>query len=150
MTDSMTLADVIRTLDLKPHPEGGWYIQTHRVPDPHDHGHRSPGTAIYYLLGEGERSHWHKVDATEIWHYYAGAPLELSLAVTEKSKPKTRVLGPDLAAGQRHTAGRAAGASLAGRTHTWRVDAGGMHRVAGLRFCRGFVMAAAGLVAGSR
>jgi hypothetical protein len=56
--------DVIRTLDLKPHPEGGWYIQTHRIPDPHDHGHRSPGTAIYYLLGEGERSHWHKVDAT--------------------------------------------------------------------------------------
>jgi predicted cupin superfamily sugar epimerase len=97
----MTRDDVIRTLNLKPHPEGGWYAETHRIPDPHDHGHRSPGTAIYYLLGEGERSHWHKVDATEIWHYYAGGPLELSLAVTETSKAKTRILGPELAAGQR-------------------------------------------------
>ena len=97
----MTRDDIIRTLELKPHPEGGWYAETHRIPDPHDHGHRSPGTAIYYLLGEGERSHWHKVDATEIWHYYAGAPLELSLAVTEISRPKTRILGPDLAVGQR-------------------------------------------------
>ena len=97
----MTRDDIIRTLELKPHPEGGWYAETHRIPDPHDHGHRSPGTAIYYLLGEGERSHWHKVDATEIRHYYAGAPLELSLAVTEMSRPKTRILGPDLAVGQR-------------------------------------------------
>ena len=50
----MTLDDVIRTLALRPHPEGGWYAETHRIPDPHDHGHRSPGTAIYYLLEGGK------------------------------------------------------------------------------------------------
>lgn len=95
----MTLDDVIRTLGLKPHPEGGWYVQTHRI-EP-EAGQRSPGTAIYYALGEGERSHWHHVDATEIWHWYAGAPLELSLAASDDDNPVAHVLGPDLAAGQR-------------------------------------------------
>lgn len=95
----MTLDDVIRTLDLKPHPEGGWYVQTHRIaPEP---GQRSPGTAIYYALGAGERSHWHHVDATEIWHWYAGAPLELSLAASDADNPVAHVLGPDIATGQR-------------------------------------------------
>lgn len=99
MTDSMTLADVIRTLDLKPHPEGGWYRQTHRIePAP---GERSPGTAIYYALGAGERSHWHHVDATEIWHWYAGDPLELSLAASDHHAPIAHVLGPDIAVGQK-------------------------------------------------
>jgi predicted cupin superfamily sugar epimerase len=96
----MKLEDVIERLGLKPHPEGGYYAETHRIPDPHGHGHRSQGTAIYYLLGQGDRSHWHRVDATEIWHFYSGAPLELNIAVTDKSKPKTRILGADLAAGQ--------------------------------------------------
>jgi len=95
----MTLDDVIRTLDLKPHPEGGWYRQTHRI-EPAGEA-RSAGTAIYYALGEGERSHWHHVDATEIWHWYAGAPLELSLAANDHDNPIAHVLGPDLAAGQR-------------------------------------------------
>jgi predicted cupin superfamily sugar epimerase len=112
----MTPEDIIRRLELKPHPEGGHYAETHRIPDPHDHGHRSPGTAIYYLLAEGERSHWHKVDATEIWHFYAGDPLELSLAVT----------GADFG----------------------RLDARGMHRVAGLRVF-GVHDGAAGLGAGA-
>lgn len=96
---SMTLEGVIRTLNLKPHPEGGWYAETHRVPAPD--GQRSPGTAIYYALGEGERSHWHHVDATEIWHWHAGAPLELSLAASDAHTPIAHVLGPDLTAGQR-------------------------------------------------
>jgi predicted cupin superfamily sugar epimerase len=96
---SMTLEDVIRTLNLKPHPEGGWYAETHRVPAPD--GQRSPGTAIYYALGEGERSHWHHVDATEIWHWHAGAPLELSLAASDSHTPIAHVLGPGLTAGQR-------------------------------------------------
>ena len=95
----MTLDDIISTLDLKPHPEGGWYRQTHRI-EPKA-GERSPGTAIYYALGAGERSHWHHVDATEIWHWYAGAPLELSLAASDHDNPVAHVLGPDLAAGQR-------------------------------------------------
>jgi predicted cupin superfamily sugar epimerase len=93
----MTADDVIRTLGLKPHPEGGHYAETHRIPSPD--GHRSPGTAIYYLLGRSDRSHWHRVDATEIWHYYAGAPLELSLSPGRGVEP--HVLGPDLAAGDR-------------------------------------------------
>lgn len=88
---------IIRTLNLKPHPEGGHYAETHRIPSPD--GKRSPGTAIYYLLTRGERSHWHRVDATETWHFYAGAPLELSLS--PGAGVETRILGPDLAAGQR-------------------------------------------------
>ena len=63
--------DVIRELDLAPHPEGGWYRETWR---------EAAVTAIYYLLRAGERSHWHRVDATEIWHFYDGDPLELSVA----------------------------------------------------------------------
>lgn len=95
----MTLDEVIQTLGLQPHPEGGWYAETWRTPAPE--GQRSPGTAIYYALGEGERSHWHRVDATEIWHWHAGAPLELSLAATGSDTPAALILGPDLAAGQR-------------------------------------------------
>ncbi len=83
----MTLDDVIELLEPQAViPRAAIYAETHRIPDPHGHGHRSPGTAIYYLLGEGDRSHWHRVDATEIWHYYAGAPLELSLAVTRANR----------------------------------------------------------------
>jgi predicted cupin superfamily sugar epimerase len=95
----MTLDDVIRTLALKPHPEGGWYAEMHRIDAPA--GQRSPGTAIYYALGEGDRSHWHRIDATEIWHYYAGAPIELSLAASDDDAPQAHILGPDIAAGQR-------------------------------------------------
>ncbi len=92
-----TLDDIIRTLNLIRHPEGGWYAEMHRIASPE--GHRSPGTAIYYALGEGDRSHWHRVNATEIWHYYAGAPIELSLSPGKGVT--THILGADLAAGQR-------------------------------------------------
>lgn len=90
----MTADDIIRTLDLQPHPEGGHYRETFR--DPRTVDGRSVGTAIYFLLKAGERSHWHRVDATEIWHFHAGAPLELSI---EGQAPV--ILGPDLAAGER-------------------------------------------------
>jgi predicted cupin superfamily sugar epimerase len=93
----MTADDVIGTLGLKPHPEGGYYAETHRIPSSGDQ--RSPGTAIYYLLGRGDRSHWHRVDATEIWHFYSGAALELSLSPGQGVE--SHVLGPDLSAGQR-------------------------------------------------
>ena len=96
-----TADEIIARLRLRPHPEGGHFRETFRAPDAHGSGGRGASTAIFFLLKSGERSHWHKVDATEIWHYYSGAPLELSLAVTEKSKVKTRILGADLAAGQR-------------------------------------------------
>ena len=75
MTDA---AQIIATLGLEPHPEGGHFVETWRAPAPA--GERSVGTAIYYLLQAGEVSHWHRVDAAEAWHWYAGAPLELSLS----------------------------------------------------------------------
>ena len=83
--------DVIAALGLEPHPEGGWFRETWREP---------ATTAILYLLRAGERSHWHRVDATEIWHFYAGAALELSMSEDGHGTAR-HVLGPDLAAGQR-------------------------------------------------
>ncbi|MFY0619521.1 cupin domain-containing protein [Shimia sp.] len=94
----MTADEIIAHLNLSPHPEGGHYRQTW-VADATD-GTRPAGTAIYFLLKAGERSHWHKVDACEIWHHYAGAPLILSMAQTETGPATEHVLGPDLAAGQ--------------------------------------------------
>ena len=93
----MTASDIIQALGLVPHPEGGHYRETWR----HDAGEsRGAGTAIYYLLQAGERSHWHRIDAAELWHFYAGAPLELSTAV-QGDPVRRRVLGPDLGADQR-------------------------------------------------
>lgn len=94
----MTAAEIISRLNLAPHPEGGHYRQTWIANAPK--GTRPAGTAIYFLLAKGENSHWHKVDATEIWHYYAGAPLILSLSETQNGPKQDLVLGPDLAKGQ--------------------------------------------------
>ncbi len=88
---------LIRALGLAPHPEGGFYRETFR--DRPAGGGRGAMTAIYYLLRAGERSHWHRIDATEIWLFHAGAPLALSLS--EDGKTSTTVhLGPDVASGQ--------------------------------------------------
>lgn len=92
----MTADEIIAHLGLAPHPEGGWYRQTWAG----DEQPRACGTCIYFLLKSGERSHWHRVDATEIWHFYAGAPLTLRTAETEAGPATPRTLGPDLAAGQ--------------------------------------------------
>jgi uncharacterized protein len=94
---TMRAADIIRLLDLKPHPEGGHFRETFR--DAAGGDGRAASTAIYFLLARGERSHWHRVDAAEGWHWHAGAPLRLAIA--EKNTTKTVMLGPDLAAGQR-------------------------------------------------
>ena len=94
----MTLDDVIRTLDLRPHPEGGHYRETFR--DPAHQGGRSVGTAIYYALGAGDCSAWHRVDAAETWHWYAGGPLALTLSANGHDAEAHR-LGPDLLSGQR-------------------------------------------------
>ena len=91
-------AEVIRLLDLKPHPEGGHFRETFRDLRKVD-GARAASTAAYFLLARGERSHWHKVDAAEVWHYYGGAPLALSIA--DQAQRSTVQLGPDLAAGER-------------------------------------------------
>ena len=91
--------DVIRLLDLKPHPEGGHFRETFRDPRVDTDG-RSLSTAIYFLLARGERAHWHRIDAAEVWHYYAGAPLVLEMA--DENGPIRRMkLGPDIAMGER-------------------------------------------------
>lgn len=92
--------DIVDALGLQPHPEGGWFAETWREPTTAD-GARPASTAIYYLLRSGEESRWHRVDATEIWHFYAGDPLELRLAATDGATAARRVLGPDVASGQR-------------------------------------------------
>ncbi len=98
MTPHMTADQIITALDLAPHPEGGWYRQTW-VADTSP-GERPGGTAILFLLRAGERSHWHKVDATEIWFWHAGAPLILAQAADDTGPAREGVLGPDLRAGQ--------------------------------------------------
>ncbi|MEM6498259.1 MAG: cupin domain-containing protein, partial [Pseudomonadota bacterium] len=75
----MTAEEVIALLDLAPHPEGGHFKETFRD-DVQVTGERAASTAIYFLLKAGEVSHWHKVDAAEMWHWYAGAPLKLSIS----------------------------------------------------------------------
>jgi hypothetical protein len=95
----MDADDIIRTLDLRPHPEGGHYCETWRPSTGPDA--RPVGTAIYFLLRAGERSHWHRVDAAEIWHHYAGSALTLSIAEDAGHPVREHVLGTDLAAGER-------------------------------------------------
>ena len=98
-TQKLAAADVIRLLDLKPHPEGGHFRETFR--DGRSvNGDRAASTAIYFLLARGERSHWHRIDAVEIWHWYAGAPLELEIA-HEDGRRETVRLGSDLSSGER-------------------------------------------------
>ncbi len=94
MTDA---ASIIEHLKLTPHPEGGHYRQTWKAPAPK--GARPAGTSIYYLLQAGEHSHWHRIDAVEIWHFHAGAPLLLSLARSESGPKSQHLLGPDILSG---------------------------------------------------
>lgn len=95
----MTEAErLIAALGLEPHPEGGWYRQT--WVDSSATG-RPHGTAIHFLLRAGERSHWHRVDAVEIWLWHAGSPLILSTAASEAGPAQDHRLGPDVLAGER-------------------------------------------------
>lgn len=94
-----TAQDIRRLLALAPHPEGGYYRETFRDMRTVDGG-RAASTAIYFLLEAGQVSRWHRVDAVEVWHFYAGAPLELSIAPSERDAPRRLTLGTDLAAGQ--------------------------------------------------
>jgi predicted cupin superfamily sugar epimerase len=130
---ALTAADVIRLLDLKPHPEGGHFREIFRdvalvfPPAPAEEGAaaRAASTAIYFLLGRGERSHWHRVDTVEIWHWYAGAPLKLEIA-REDGRRETVTLGNALAAGERpqavcpRTPGRRRNRSATGRSSAAR------------------------------
>ena len=96
---ALSASDVIRLLQLKPHPEGGHFRETFRDARTLEDG-RAASTAIYFLLARGERSHWHRVDAVEIWHWYAGAPLELEISEGEGRIARV-TLGNDLTSGQR-------------------------------------------------
>lgn len=86
----MTAESIIAKLGLQPHPEGGWYRETWKGPDI---AGRASGTAILFLLRAGERSHWHRVDADEIWLWHAGAPLVLAMGETVAQEHR---LGPDV------------------------------------------------------
>ncbi len=98
MSANLSASDVIRLLDLKPHPEGGHFRETFRDTRQVD-GNRSASTAIYFLLARGERSHRHRVDVVEMWHWYAGAPLELEISQSDGRVERIK-LGCDLASGQ--------------------------------------------------
>ncbi|WP_170556876.1 cupin domain-containing protein [Ruegeria atlantica] len=91
----MTAQQIIDHLKLERHPEGGWFRETWRA----DNEGRATGTCIYFLLAAGESSHWHRVDATEIWLYHSGAPLILSLSATDDGPATDHVLSPDLSQG---------------------------------------------------
>jgi uncharacterized protein len=91
-----TAAEIIAKLGLKPHPEGGHYRETFR--DARTIDGRAASTAILFLLARGERSHWHCIDAVEVWHYYAGAALKLE--IVDGSKEEIVRLGADIHAGE--------------------------------------------------
>ncbi|CAN5147659.1 cupin domain-containing protein [soil metagenome] len=96
-TKGLSASEIIARLDLKPHPEGGHYRETFRDVRTVDGG-RAASTAIYFLLTRGERSHWHRVDAVEIWHHHAGSALMLRIA--DDNGERTIRLGPDMIAGE--------------------------------------------------
>lgn len=96
----MSAADVVRLLDLAPHPEGGFFRETFRDAATLPGSSRALSTAIYFLLPERVISRWHTVDAVETWHWHAGAPLLLSLAPPAGGALTRLRLGPDLAAGE--------------------------------------------------
>ncbi|KAL7629084.1 hypothetical protein AAE478_000602 [Parahypoxylon ruwenzoriense] len=102
MATTYSAQEVISALNLKPHPEKGYFIETFRDPQTSSDG-RSNSTCIYYLLeGESGLSHWHRVlDAVEVWHYYAGAPLRLSLSWDDGKPVRDVVLGNDILKGEK-------------------------------------------------
>jgi predicted cupin superfamily sugar epimerase len=102
----MTAGQIIQHLNLKPHPEGGHFAETFRdapLPPAGEgrDGRRAASTAIYFLLARGERSHWHRVDAAEVWHYYAGSPLKLEIAEAADGPIRRLRLGVDFSSGER-------------------------------------------------
>jgi predicted cupin superfamily sugar epimerase len=96
--DEGTAAAIIARLGLQPHPEGGWYRETWRAGAPD--GARESASAIHFLLEAHQRSHWHRVDAAELWFWHAGAPLALSIAPDDVGPVTRTVLGGDVLAGE--------------------------------------------------
>jgi predicted cupin superfamily sugar epimerase len=92
-------AEIAAALGLRPHPEGGSYRETWR--DEPAGGARGHGSSILFLLAAGERSRRHRLDATEVWHFHAGAPLELTVEAPGGGAPEPHLLGLDFASGAR-------------------------------------------------
>lgn len=109
---TFSAAEIVEWLELAPHPEGGHFRETFR--DDQTIDGRSVATAIYYLLAEHEASHWHSVDAGEIWHHYMGDPLELRIA--DQAGVRIILLGDDMKQGQVKQAVVPAGAWQAARS----------------------------------
>jgi predicted cupin superfamily sugar epimerase len=105
----LTAMDVVLHLDLKPHPEGGYFRETFRD-ERLVEGGRPASTAIYFLLMSGQRSHWHRIDAVEIWHFHAGDPLALEATAGDSGAITRTTLGPDIVAGHQPQAIVPAGA----------------------------------------
>ena len=98
VSGDMGVQEIVRLLNMAPHPEGGWFVETFRdQPGPDG---RARCTVIYFLLGADQVSAWHKVDASEIWLWQAGAPLALTIS-EDGVEARARHLGPDLRAGHR-------------------------------------------------
>lgn len=98
MRDARALIEALR---LVPHPEGGWYRETWRATAPDgakEHG-RAAATAILFLLESHQRSHWHRIDAAELWLWHAGDPLLLELSAGDLGPVGDIRLGPDVLAG---------------------------------------------------
>lgn len=91
---------MIEALDLSPHPEGGWFRETWRM-EASKAGERDVATAILFLLEKGQRSHWHRVDANELWLFHAGSPVTLKTARSDDSEVMDVWLGADILSGQR-------------------------------------------------
>ncbi|NUB43366.1 cupin domain-containing protein [Fertoebacter nigrum] len=124
----MTEADrLIAQLKLSPHPEGGWYRQTWVA----ENAGRAIGTAILFVLKAGEVSHWHRVDAVEIWHFHAGAPLILSTAADAAGPARDLRLGPDVLAGD-------AAQGIVPAHHWQRARSSGDWSLVGCTVCPGF------------
>ena len=114
--EALSAEDIVRLLELAPHPEGGFYRETFR--DPNAPGGRAASTAIYFLLPGGAPSRWHRVDAAEGWHYYAGAPLELM--IEQNGGRRSQIIGVDMNSGERPQGMVPAGAWQAARSlGTW-------------------------------
>jgi predicted cupin superfamily sugar epimerase len=122
---------IIALLGLEPHPEGGHYRETFR--DERQLNGRAASTAIYFLLKSGEVSHWHRVDAVEIWHWYSGAPLDLVIADGRGARRETR-LGPNIAASEQPQAVVPAG-------HWQRAASRGDYTLVGCTVAPGFSFA---------
>ena len=98
INSNLSADEVVEMLGLEPHPEGGYFCETWR--DLPEDGGRGAGTAIYYLLAAGQVSAWHRVDAVEIWHWYAGAPLVITISPNGHDAESSHI-GPQLELGQR-------------------------------------------------